>query len=1018
MRKRLITGLSALLLIFLLLMLLPTFFKKEVSGIVLTEMNEKLDAKVLFSDADINLWRHFPNLTFAFEDFLVTGKAHFTGDTLLQAKELHLVISSWRFMFLGEVEIRELNLSQPHVHVLVLENGEANYSVVKAESEGDSTDKVHLKIESCQIEGGKLLYEDRESKLTMSGTDIQLGGEFDVQDAITKFKIAGITTRSSLAHEGKKYVINKDILLNLDASYNSETNQFSFAENDIIINQLAIRFDGTYSYAADGHQVDLGFKTVDADFADIVSLSDVLMKDFKKLDIRGLMSLGGNVRGIYNDQFVPTFNVAMAISDGHLKYKSLEKALNDIHLQMIASNTDSIWTNSTFNLTNFSLKMGDNPIRGKAFIKGLRNGSIDSDILARMRLQDLTQIYPIEGLALDGDVSIAFESAGSYGGDITDLLSSRATRIPRFKLDLAVNDAGLKYDRLPEGVQDLHLIVKAKNTSGKFDDTSFRLEKIHGLFGDNPLKGFIHIDGLQKSRINAELVASFNLAEIQNFIPVSDLELKGLLSLDMKVQGELDDSLKRFPIVNATINLKDGYVKSAGYPAPIENAHMLLHATNQSGKLSDTRFLIDTLTYTIDSETFLVEGSISDLERYNYDLAVQGKLYLDKLNAILNLTHSKMSGEVDVNFHTAGNLADLKAKRYHQLPTTGQLKMVDLHFRPEGIPHDINVRQGHLYFSNEKIFLDTLYGSIGASEFNLSGHLYNYLAYIFHGNEKIKGDLLFQSSFFSLNELLTDDFSHRDTVHHDLAMIDVPANIDFVFDSKVEKLAYKDIVLDGLEGELILRDGVLTLQRTKFDVLGSAFEMSGDYDGRNASEPSFDIALKVTDLDINKAHTTFATVQTLAPAAEHTFGIFSLDYKLKGVLHPNLHPVSESLYGNGTVSIRDAKVNGMKVFHHIGGITKKDELMNPTLKNIVMETNVENGVLYVKPFSMKLAGFDTDIEGRHHLSGNMSYVLRIAIDPFDIVKIPLHINGTYDNPKIHLGKGHEEAFSKTISLNN
>jgi AsmA protein len=83
-----------------------------------------------------------------------------------------------------------------------------------------------------------------------------------------------------------------------------------------------------------------------------------------------------------------------------------------------------------------------------------------------------------------------------------------------------------------------------------------------------------------------------------------------------------------------------------------------------------------------------------------------------------------------------------------------------------------------------------------------------------------------------------------------------------------------------------------------------------------------------------------------------------------------------------------------------------------------METMVDKGIIYVKPFSMKLAGFETDIEGKHDMNGGMNYILRMAIPPFDIVKIPLHVNGTYDKPKIHLGKGHEETFKKITSINH
>jgi AsmA protein len=1020
MRKRLIYGFSAFFLFSAILIFTPSLFKKEVSEILVSEINESLDAEVSFSEADINLWRHFPNFTFTFGDFRVTGKNHFKGDTLIHADELHLIISSWKFLLFDNFELTKLDLNKPRIHILTLENGEANYDILK-NTPADSADHIALKIQSFEMEDGQIIYEDRSEKITISGDNININGDFNVADQVTRFDIAGLTKHSDLLYDRSRYIVNKDLTLILHASYDHTTGKFHFSDSQLAINELVFDLAGSCALTESGPELDVSFKSIDTEFRDIVALNDILQKDFKKLDIHGLVSLSGQVKGVYSDErhLVPTFDVYVKVADGFMKYKGMSNALNQVNVEMHASNTDSVWENTIVDLKHFSLNLGDNPVKGKMVINGFRDGTVNSDILARMKLQDLASIYPIKGMALAGDVNIAFESNGLYSGDLEDFFNSdKQTTVPKFRLDLAINNAGIKYDQLPEAIEELHLIVKAQNTTGKFDDTSLRLEKIHGIFGNNPLTGFVHVNGLKNPRISSEITARLDLSEIQKFLPIEGLTLKGLFDIDLKVQGEMNDSLKRFPMINASLNLKNGYVKTDAYPSALENAHLLLQATNETGKFKDTRFLIDTLTYSIDDEAFLVEGSISDVEKMNYDLAVQGRIYLDKLNAILGFSDVKMSGEVDVNFRTAGNLPDLKAKRYHQLPTTGQVKMKQISFLSNAFPHKINIEEGHLFFSNEKIFLDTLHGAVGKSKFNLTGHLYNYLAWVLHNNEKIKGDLLLESEHFTLNELLTDDYAHRDTVHHDLATIAIPENIDLVFDSKFDHLQYKDIVLDGMVGEIIMRDGILTLNETTFDVLGSEFRVSGDYDPRNMAEPRFDISLQITDLDINKAHSAFASLQTIAPAAEHTFGIFSINYELKGSLHPNLHPIFESLSGKGTVSIRDAQVNGMKVFHHISGITKKEALLNPTLKNIVMNTHVEKGVLYVKPFTMKLAGFDTDIEGEHNFSGDMNYTLKIAIPPFDIVRIPLHINGTYDNPKIHLGKGHEDAFAKAISLNN
>jgi AsmA protein len=1023
MRKKVWIGLSIFASTIILILFLPSFFREDVKNILTREMNANISATVSFADADINLWRKFPAFTVTLHDFVVAGRNEFEGDTLLRTRELHVVMSSAHFLFFDEVKITELGMLQPDIHVVVHKNGQANYRVFQSRADSLSEEKVNVEVESITVDAGKFVYLDHANHLELKGDGLSVSGGMDVLDDLVDLDVEAEVQHLTSTYDGEKYIADKNVVADLVMVYNTTSGLLTMKDNHAQINHLEVDFAGTYQALDTGHFVDLTFRSTDSDFKDLLSLNNGLFRDFGKIDVKGRFTLDGFVKGFYHPAKTsfPSFRFGVKVDDGLIKYSQLPSSLNNIHFDLEAFSSDSLLEHATFNVRKFKMKLGDNPIEGDFRIDGFSNSIIKTAITASIRLEDLQKIYPLDSVSLSGMLNFSLHADGRYKGSFSDIGKKEkwwTTEVPAFNLSLNLSDGVLKYHHLPEAFNGVNFHMTAVNKSKMLNHTQVRIEKLTATLGDNPFTGFIHFQGFKNPLVNAEIKGNMDFSELSDLLPVEGTELKGLFDIDMKVAGQWNDSLKTFPIVDAKLNLKDGYIKSPDYPSPMENTHLIVEAVNKTGHVRDTRLRIDTLTYSIDGEQFFVRGEIEDLDKLNYNLAVKGVLYLDKLNKILRIDGTQMAGEVDVDFHATGNYGDLLANRYHRLPTAGKILMKDVIFQNDDIPHGLKIRKGRMSFTNERLTLDTLHASLGESDFTMTGHLTNYLAYALHTDEKMGGDLLLTSDYFNLNEVMkSEKMTRNDTAHHHLSTPIVPGNIDFTFDTNISNLIYKNLTVTDLVGEVVIRDGVVALKEAKFSALDAAFELSADYDSKPA-HPLFDLSIDVKDLDITRAHDAFMTVQAVAPAAEHTYGIFSVSYSLKGELMPNMTPVLESISGGGTIRISEAQVNGMKLFNHISGITKKEELKNPMLKDIVMETTVSDGVVAVKPFSMKLAGFDTEIEGQHQLSGAMSYVLKIALPPFEIVKIPLHVSGTYEKPKIHLGKGHEGAFEKSISSNH
>jgi AsmA protein len=305
----------------------------------------------------------------------------------------------------------------------------------------------------------------------------------------------------------------------------------------------------------------------------------------------------------------------------------------------------------------------------------------------------------------------------------------------------------------------------------------------------------------------------------------------------------------------------------------------------------------------------------------------------------------------------------------------------------------------------------------------MSGDLTNYMSLLpprlrqpgeapYQGVKKpITGDLILICDTLDMNEWIkptpaqntiarTADTSSQNHI------MKISERIDFVFDSKIVYLKYEDFCISRLDGEIKVKDGVVSLKETGFNSLNASFTLNGDYDSKDLNHPLFDFSVDIKDLDIHSAYKELGIIRELAPAAADAHGSFSISYKLKGELDQQMKIKTETMVGGGEIRIANAKINGMKIFDEISKAAKKGNIKDPHLKEFIMDTEIRNNKIFIKPFALDLSGFETDIEGVSDLSGAMAYIFRIKLIPIDKLKIPFHVTGTYDNPKVAIGKGH------------
>lgn len=996
-------------------MILPKVYKEKLRVSLEKEIDQKVDADVSFSNVDLQLLRHFPNLTLSFNNLLIKGKGEFLHDTLASADDIQLEVKLWSWISKDEIELKSIHLVHPEINVYVLKDGRANYDIAKpspdSTTETPASSPFKIAIDKISIEKGRIAYADWYRNIFVEAMDVQHLGSGDFTQDQFEYETQTIIRQFSLNYDKIQYLSKKTIGIDLIMEMNLPETKFTFKQNQIQINHFVFSVDGFFQQVVDRYAMNLKFKAQETTFKNILSLVPGLyMKDFDNLETHGELEFSGFLDGVYSNETneLPAFQLKAKVKNAMVKVDSLPEAFNNIQFDLVVDNKERVLDSTVIDFKTFHVDLGKHPVHGRIKIDGLHKPKIDADIFADAELASLERLFPIKSLALKGRVNFELKAKGVY--------DQKNAMIPPFSLNLQLNKGYIRYDSLPRPVSNVEFHLNAENKTGKIENTIVDLRRIHAELDDNVFHGFVKLKGYPDTEIDADIDADLDLEDIEKIYPIDGYQLKGKFNLDVLAKGLYSKEKNKFPIVDSKASISDGTIQYKNYP-PLKDIHFVAEAISKSGNLAEARLDISKFTYTLEDEPFEITGSLVDLNNYEYTFDVNGKADLSKIAQVYPLEGIQLSGLVDAQVKTSGLISDLEKGIYSRVKSSGRINVNGLNITGNKVANPIKVNAASFVFTPSKIILENLEGKFGKSNLKVKGDISNYMSFITKSKEVMKGDMDLICDTLDINQWMPPPkttggkvVASTDTTRSKLTVIEVPKNLDFVFDSQIHFVKYQDLKITELDGEIVVRDGAMSLHETGFNSLGAKFSVSADYNTKDISRPFFDLNVDVKDLDINKAYREVKLMRDLAPSAANTYGKFSVTYKLKGQLGKDMSPKLETLVGGGVMRIADAKINGMKMFEEISKTAKKSEINDPHLKDFTMETEIRDSKIYVKPFTIKVSGFDADIEGVNTMAGAVNYLVKIELIPLTNIKIPFHVTGRYDNPKVALGKGHKLPY--------
>ena len=402
------------------LIIVPVAFQGKIKEIVITEGNKLLNAEFGFDDLDISLLRDFPKASVGLEGFWLKGVDEFAGDTLISVGNLEVAVNVMSIFGNSGFDVTKVAVEDTYVKAIVLEDGRPNWDVMKATAEEEEEDTTassfRIQLQRVVVDNLNIIYDDRQGGMyaDIANFNIRCSGDMAADNALLKLKAAidALTFRM----DGVPLLSKVRMRADLDVDADFVNGRYTLKENTLALNAIQATVDGWAALPADGPMdMDIKLNTSDISFKEILSLIPAIYaKDFEGLKADGSVSLHAYAKGqLVGDSIVPQFEAALKVSDGSFRYPALPTGVDNIEVMAKVCNPGGDIDLTEVDVERFSISVLNNPF---AITAKVRTPMSDPDLALTAKgvldLGEVKNVYPLEGMTLDGRVRADMSLAG------------------------------------------------------------------------------------------------------------------------------------------------------------------------------------------------------------------------------------------------------------------------------------------------------------------------------------------------------------------------------------------------------------------------------------------------------------------------------------------------------------------------------------------------------------------------------------------------------------------------------
>lgn len=487
----------------------------------------------------------------------------------------------------------------------------------------------------------------------------------------------------------------------------------------------------------------------------------------------------------------------------------------------------------------------------------------------------------------------------------------------------------------------------------------------------------------------------------------SGLESSGKIGFDGYLKGLMTET--EYPEFAFNLLVENGAFKYPDLPSALNNTQVKMAVTNPGGSFDNTVVDISKFHIEVDKEPFDFNILLKTPDSDPYVATkMMGKIQLERIANLVPIEGvSLLKGLIDLNLEAKGNMSAIENEQYEKFYAAGNMKISDFAYQDGDLPAAVGIPNASFTFDPHYASVDVLEMILGESDLKINGKVENYMPYVFH-NETIKGELSMLGNNLDLNPWLaeTDEESAEEVAEADdyeLEVVEVPANINFVFNSNLGNVKYDTYEFQDFKGQVVIKDQILSLNEVGLIMLGGGIVLNGFYNTQNINKPVSDFSFELNDVSIPGLYRTFQSIQMLMPIAEQMNGNVSGNFSIRSILGKDLMPDLESVNGKAKLSIDRVELKGNDLWNKAVDYLGWEESMKKLIiTKIKPNFKIINGDVFLDTFDFNLKQQAFKFGGKSSLNQTVDFGLDTEVPTSKISNSAEALIGQLSKNKINV----------------
>ena len=715
--------------ILLLLFLTPFLFEKQLKDLVQDTINKNVNARVTFEDIDLSIFRNFPDATLAIQNLKIINEAPFEGDTLALSEEVILQMSI-KELFKGGSEpkkIDALRIDNTFLNIKIDTLGNNNYDIAVSDSVSTTTSQgggFSFDVDHYEINNSRVKYDDRGAKMGLLIEDLNHQGTGDFSASSSTLSTSS-TALVSFEMDSVNYLNRNKVQLEADFEMDLDNLRYTFLENEALINQLPLTFDGYVQVNDDNNEVDLSFKTPTSSFKNFLAvMPEEYAKNIENVETRGDFVVDGFIRGIVDETYIPKMEINIASNNAAFKYPDLPKAVEDITIAAVLKNDTGLAEDTYVNIDRLNFRIDQDAFNANGSIRNLTgNMLVNMALQGTINLANLKRAYPLEmeqdlnGI-VTADLTTSFDMNSLENEQYQNVKSSGTASIkdfsylsPEIPNEVKLSTANLRFNTSTISLENLAA------TTGQTDlAVNGTLQNLMGfLFTDQKLKGDFKLASNTFS-VNDFMVKETAVEESESE-PVTTAEIPGdeAIKIPSFLDANIDFTAKRVLYDNLVLENTRGNLRIVDETASLSNVSSNIFGGDiQLNGVVSTKDAIPNFSMQLELQSIDIANAFKDME------------LLRNLAPIAQA----LQGELTTNLDLRGNLNDDLTPQLQTLAGNALAQVLGARVNPEQTPllarlderlnfvdlNDLNLKdlQTRLTFNNGQV-------EVQPFDFNIKG---------------------------------------------------------------------------------------------------------------------------------------------------------------------------------------------------------------------------------------------------------------------------------------------------------